>query len=39
MKILTGKIEEDAPLDDGKDPAAVSMKKKGGAARARDCRA
>ena len=35
MQIATGEIEEGAPLDDGKDPAAVAMGKKGGAARAR----
>ncbi len=32
-KIATGKVE-DAPEDDGKDPAAKAMGKKGGAARA-----
>ena len=35
MKIATGEIEESAPVDDGKDPAAVAMGKKGGAARAK----
>ncbi len=33
-KIATGEAEEDMPPDDGKDPAAVSMGKRGGAARA-----
>lgn len=32
-KIATGEIE-DTPADDGKDPAAKAMGKKGGAARA-----
>jgi hypothetical protein len=32
-KIATGEVE-DAPEDDGKDPAAKAMGKKGGAARA-----
>jgi hypothetical protein len=32
-KIATGEVE-DAPADDGKDPAAKAMGKKGGAARA-----
>ena len=35
MQIATGEVEEDAPMDDGKDPAAVAMGKKGGAARAK----
>ena len=35
MRIATGEIEEGAPADDGKDPAAVSMGKRGGAARAK----
>ncbi len=35
MRIATGEIEEGAPPDDGKDPAAVSMGKRGGAARAK----
>ena len=35
MKIATGEVEEGAPVDDGKDPAAVSMGKRGGAARAK----
>jgi hypothetical protein len=34
MKILTGEIEETIP-DDGKDPAAKALSKKGGAARAK----
>ena len=34
MKIATGEEEETLPPDDGKDPAAVSMGKRGGAARA-----
>jgi hypothetical protein len=33
-KILTGEIEEDTVADDGKDPAAKSMGRKGGNARA-----
>jgi hypothetical protein len=33
-RIATGEIEEAAPRDDGKDPAAVSLGRKGGAARA-----
>ncbi len=35
MRIATGEIEEAARVDDGKDPAAVSMGKRGGAARAK----
>ncbi len=35
MRIATGEIEEGAPPEDGKDPAAVSMGKRGGAARAK----
>ena len=35
MRIATGEETEAAPADDGKDPAAVSMGKKGGAARAK----
>ncbi len=35
-KIATGEAEEDMPPDDGKDSAAVSMGKKGGAARAKN---
>ena len=35
MQIATGEVEEGAPVDDGKDPAAVAMGKKGGAARAK----
>ncbi len=34
-RIATGEIEEGTPADDGKDPAAVSMGKRGGAARAK----
>jgi len=34
-KIATGEIEETAPPDDGKDPAAKALGKKGGAARAK----
>ncbi len=34
-KIATGEAEEDMPPDDGKDAAAVSMGKRGGAARAK----
>jgi len=34
MRIATGEIEDDAPVDDGKDQAAVALGKKGGAARA-----
>jgi hypothetical protein len=30
----TGEIDESAPPDDGKDPAAVSLGRKGGTARA-----
>jgi transcription antitermination factor NusA-like protein len=33
-KIATGEIEEEAPVDDGKDKAAQALGKKGGAARA-----
>ncbi len=35
MRIATGEIDEAAPVDDGKDPAAVSMGKRGGTARAK----
>ncbi len=35
MRIATGEIEESTPPDDGKDPAAKALGKKGGAARAR----
>lgn len=35
MKVLTGEAEDDAPVDDGKDPAAKALGAKGGAARAR----
>jgi hypothetical protein len=34
MRIATGEIEEGTPPDDGKDPAAVALGRKGGAARA-----
>jgi hypothetical protein len=34
MKVLTGEIEDTTP-DDGKDPAAKALGKKGGAARAK----
>ena len=34
MRVLTGEIEDTAP-DDGKDPAAKALGKKGGAARAK----
>ena len=34
MRVLTGEIEETIP-DDGKDPAAKALGKKGGAARAK----
>ena len=34
-KIATGEIEEPAEVDDGKDPAAKALGKKGGAARAK----
>jgi hypothetical protein len=33
MRIATGEIDESTPPDDGKDPAAVSLGRKGGAAR------
>jgi hypothetical protein len=35
MRIATGEETEDTLVDDGKDPAAKAMGKKGGAARAR----
>jgi hypothetical protein len=35
MRIAIGEEAEDAPVDDGKDPAAKAMGKKGGAARAK----
>lgn len=35
MKVLTGEEPEDYGPDEGKDPAAVSMGKRGGAARAK----
>ena|SRR5258706_16132010 len=34
MRIATGEIDEPIPPDDGKDPAAVSLGRKGGKARA-----
>ena len=34
MKVLTGEADDDAPVDDGKDPAAKALGAKGGAARA-----
>ncbi len=34
MRIATGEIEEEAEIDDGKDPAAKAMGRKGGNARA-----
>ncbi len=34
-RIATGEIEEPTEIDDGKDPAAKALGKKGGAARAR----
>jgi hypothetical protein len=34
MRLLTGEAEDDAPVDDGKDPAAKALGAKGGAARA-----
>ena len=34
MKIATGEIEDGAPIDDGKDPAAKALGAKGGKARA-----
>ena len=33
-KIATGEIEEDQPIDDGKDKAAQSLGRRGGQARA-----
>jgi len=36
MRIATGEVEEAAPPDDGKDPAAKALGKKGGAARAKN---
>jgi hypothetical protein len=35
MRIATGEETEGAPVDDGKDPAAKAMGKKGGMARAK----
>ena len=34
MRIATGEVEEVAPVDDGKDPAAKALGAKGGKARA-----
>ena len=34
MRVLTGEADDEAPADDGKDKAAQSMGRKGGAARA-----
>jgi hypothetical protein len=34
MRIATGEIEEGAPVNDGKDPAAKALGKLGGVARA-----
>ena len=34
MQIATGEIDESAPLDDGKDPAAKALGAKGGKKRA-----
>ena len=34
MRIATGEIEETVPPDEGKDPAAVALGRKGGVARA-----
>jgi hypothetical protein len=35
MQVLTGEATDDAPVDDGKDPAAKALGAKGGAARAK----
>ncbi len=35
MRIATGEETESLPIDDGKDPAAKALGKKGGAARAK----
>jgi len=35
MRIATGEETEDTPVDDGKDPAAKALGRKGGAARAK----
>jgi hypothetical protein len=35
MQIATGEASEDAPVDDGKDPAAKALGAKGGTARAK----
>jgi hypothetical protein len=34
MRIATGEIDESTPPDDGKDPAAVALGRRGGKARA-----
>ena len=34
MRIATGEIDDDTPVDDGKDPAAKALGAKGGRARA-----
>jgi hypothetical protein len=34
MRIATGEIDDDKPVDDGKDPAAKALGAKGGRARA-----
>jgi hypothetical protein len=34
MRLATGDIDESTPSDDGKDPAAVALGRKGGKARA-----
>jgi hypothetical protein len=34
MKVLTGETDDEAPVDDGKDPSAKALGAKGGAARA-----
>lgn len=34
MRIATGEVEESAPVDDGKDPAAKALGARGGRARA-----
>jgi hypothetical protein len=35
VDISVGEVEDAAPIDDGKDPAAVALGRKGGAARAK----
>lgn len=35
MRIATGEIKDEPPTDDGKDPAAKALGKKGGEARAK----